>query len=132
MWNMLKVNNKVGKQRQWPRAVVFIVFFAMVSLLLTLNIFLTFFQCFYCWLWTSKCLLDYKSSTSKKHKMRSNLEVESTFKTTTEWEKQFWHINRNLGGLFRGSFWGGGGGGLNYPPLSKTCWNYARNFKFGT
>ena len=26
-----------------------------MSLLLTLNIFHTFFKCFYCWLWTSKC-----------------------------------------------------------------------------
>ena len=37
--------------------------------------------------------------------------------------------NPNLGGLFRGSF--RGGGGRNYP-LSKTCWNYTRIFKFGT
>ena len=29
----------------------------LVSLLLTLNIFYTFLYCFYCWLWTVKCLL---------------------------------------------------------------------------
>ena len=31
----------------------------LVSLLLTLNIFQTFFYCCYCWLWTGKCLLGY-------------------------------------------------------------------------
>ena len=28
------------------------------SLLLTLNLFYTFFYCFHCWHWTGKCLLD--------------------------------------------------------------------------
>ena len=32
-------------------------FIILVSLLVTLNIFHTFFQCFYCWLGTDKCLL---------------------------------------------------------------------------
>ena len=44
-------------------------------------------------------------------------------------------VNPNLGGLFRGSFCGvgaGGGGGVKYTPLSQICYNYARNFKFGT
>ena len=30
-------------------------------------------------------------------------------------------FNPNLGGLFRGSFWGAGGGVKLPPPLSKTC-----------
>ena len=34
-------------------------------------------------------------------------------------------LNPNLGGLFKGSFWGGRGG-------SKTRQNYARILKFGT
>ena len=29
----------------------------LVSLLLNFNIFHTFLKCFYCWIWTSKCLL---------------------------------------------------------------------------
>ena len=32
----------------------------LVFLLLNLNRFQTLFQCFYCWLWTSKCQLGYK------------------------------------------------------------------------
>ena len=44
-------------------------------------------------------------------------------------QEQFSDLNPNLGWLFRGSFWGGGGGGII---LSKTCYNYARNFKCGT
>ena len=36
-----------------------IVFETSKHLLLTLNIFFTFFQCFYCWLWTVECLLAY-------------------------------------------------------------------------
>ena len=36
--------------------------------------------------------------------------------------KTFFTLNPNLGGLFRGSFWGGGrGGGVKLPSLSKTC-----------
>ena len=42
------------------------------------------------------------------------------------------YFNPNLGGLFRGLFLGGDGGGVKLPPLSKTCKSYARNFKFGT
>ena len=38
----------------------------------------------------------------------------------------FMYINPNLGG----SFWGGGGG-VKFPLLSKTRYNYARNLKFG-
>ena len=45
------------------------------------------------------------------------------------------YLNPNLGGLSRGSFWGGGWGGgggrLELSPLSKTCYNYARNLRFG-
>ena len=37
---------KTPERRQWRR---------LVFSSLTLNIFYIFFQCFYCWLWTSKC-----------------------------------------------------------------------------
>ena len=41
----------------------------LVSLLLTLNIFYTFFQCLYCGLWAGKCLLGrvWESSLSEHH-----------------------------------------------------------------
>ena len=39
------------------------------------------------------------------------------FSETFLWEPP---LNHNLGGLFRGSFWGGGGG-VKITPLSKTC-----------
>ena len=44
VWNMFKVNNK--------NTIIDIV---LVFLLLTLNLFHTFFYCFFCWLWKSKC-----------------------------------------------------------------------------
>ena len=37
----------------------------LVSLLLTLNIIHTSFQCFYCWLWAGKCLLNCSKATAK-------------------------------------------------------------------
>ena len=41
-----------------------------MSLLLTLNVFHTFFYCFYCWFWISKCLLGYMiQSTSLINQM---------------------------------------------------------------
>ena len=43
-------------------------------------------------------------------------------------QEEFSDLSHNQGGLFRGLFWGGGGGGI-IP--SKTL-NYAGNFKFGT
>ena len=36
---------------------VCLVIGVVMSLMLTLNIFYTFFDCFYCWLWTGTCLL---------------------------------------------------------------------------
>ena len=48
---MLKGNNKKLERRHC---------IALVSLLLTLSIFHTFFQCFYCWLWTCKYLIGTK------------------------------------------------------------------------
>ena len=39
-------------------------------------------------------------------------------------------LNLNLGGLFRGSFYGREGGG-KITTLSKTLYSYARNLKFG-
>ena len=43
-----KLTIKKTKQRQWRRFGVFVVKFEHIS---------NFFKCFYCWLWTSKCLL---------------------------------------------------------------------------
>ena len=48
------------------------------------------------------------------------------FDCNTGWK---W-FNPNLGGLLGVRFEVGGGGGENY--LLKACWNYSRNFKFGT
>ena len=45
----------------------------------------------------------------------------------TAFGKMVTYINPNLGGLFRDSFWGW----ENYF-LSKTCYHYARNLKFGS
>ena len=39
------------KMLGWPHYII------LVFLFLTLNIFHTFFYCFYCWLWTRKCQL---------------------------------------------------------------------------
>ena len=50
MWNTYKVNNKTPERRQWR---------LLVFLSLPLNIFYTFFYCFFCWLWTSKCLFEF-------------------------------------------------------------------------
>ena len=62
--NLLKVNTrntwkkcemcsklpiKIPERRQWRRYGIFLV--------VTLNLFHIFFKCFYCWLWTGKCLL---------------------------------------------------------------------------
>ena len=49
VWNMSKVNKK---KRQKD-----VINIALVFLLLTLNLFHTFFLSFYFWLWTSNCLL---------------------------------------------------------------------------
>ena len=46
MWQMFKVNNNNDA-----------IYVVLVSLFLTLDLFHTFFQSFYCWLWTSKELL---------------------------------------------------------------------------
>ena len=37
----------------------------LLRLLLTLNIINSFFYCFYCWLWTGKCLLSIFKTNSK-------------------------------------------------------------------
>ena len=47
---MFRVNNKDTKKTHW-----YLYCVALVSLLLTLNIFYTMFWCFYCWLWTCNC-----------------------------------------------------------------------------
>ena len=44
MWNLFKANNKQNRTKS-------------LTLLLTLNRFHTFFWCFCCWFWTSKCRL---------------------------------------------------------------------------
>ena len=49
MWNMFKVKNKIPQNN--------FIDVVLVFLLLTLNIFHTFFYCIYCWFWTSKCLM---------------------------------------------------------------------------
>ena len=43
---LFRINNRNTKKRYKTY---------LKFLLLTLNIFRTFFRCFYCWLWTSKC-----------------------------------------------------------------------------
>ena len=48
VWTMFKVNGKTSERRHWLRSGVFIVI---------CNIFHTFLQCFYCWLWTDNCFL---------------------------------------------------------------------------
>ena len=47
MWNMFKVCNRSTKNCD-------VIDVVLVFLLLTLNIFRIFFECFYCWLWISK------------------------------------------------------------------------------
>ena len=39
------------QSQQWKQVIDVV----LVFLLLTVNIFHTFFRCFYCWIWTSKC-----------------------------------------------------------------------------
>ena len=46
----------------------------LVSLLLTLNRFHTFFWCFYCWTWTSNCLLSMYLIVNRKLINHTNME----------------------------------------------------------
>ena len=74
--NILIVDNKGTKTKPMTSHwCPYCFYYVLVSLLLTLNIFLSFFHCFYCWIWTSKRMLGCKSSASQKHKMSRNLEV---------------------------------------------------------
>ena len=60
-----KLTIKIAERRKWRHNVVLVSLFA-------LNIFHTFSYCFYCWLWTGKCLLGITSLYwDKKRKLNA-------------------------------------------------------------